>query len=365
MRNCLLTIITILTSLLSFGQGKTVNSLRTGFWIEKSEGIDLDYTLYGNYKIIPLAQYDTIEGMGKTDYKIKYKGSSQLIFFNSKVGDRIDIKDSIWNHYDSKGRLRRTEFWIEGLNQWAKYYDENGSLTRYDFDDYENDTNFYFTYINGRVFKKAFYPPENKNRQTKVYYPDDPLAISDAELSFYVNFLSKTIDSSTIALTARKEITISSITSTQSFVKITDANLNPISFPLRIKANTSVPINVAVSPTSANYQTTTDTISIFTSESEHPYAIYTNIYADHINANTVETLSYIKLSKSGDKFLILPGMGSQTDAIITSTKTDNTRIKYKIDGITKIDLSEFGAGIYRLASLSCNTGGKLTLEITE
>lgn len=37
-------------------------------------------------------------------------------------------------------------------------------------------------------YKKAFYPPENKDEPVEIYYPEDNLVIPDAELSFYSVF---------------------------------------------------------------------------------------------------------------------------------------------------------------------------------
>jgi hypothetical protein len=145
-------------------------------------------------------------------------------------------------------------------------------------------------------------------------------------------------------------------------VKIADANRKPISFPLTIKANTSISLNVIVSPTSANYQMT-DTLTLFTNQNETPYKIYSDIYAYHLNGRTVETLTSIQLSKSKDKFLILPGMGTETDATIVSKAGD--KFFYEINGTTKIDLAAFPAGTYQLLISSCNTGGQLKFVITE
>src|SRR5687767_11557598 len=95
----LLTIMILLTALPAFGQGKKVDGLRVGFWSEKFEDANRNYTLKGNYKIIPLAKYDTIRELGRTCYEVKYKGSTPLIFFHEKIRDKISVKDSIWNNY--------------------------------------------------------------------------------------------------------------------------------------------------------------------------------------------------------------------------------------------------------------------------
>ena len=362
MEKIFLIIATFLSSLTAFGQGTIMNGLKTGFWTEKYKDASHIYTLKGNYKIIPLAQYDTIGGSGRNFYEVKYRGSTPLMFYNGKSMGKISVKDSVWNHYDQEGNLIKTDFWLEGLNQSTKYFDEKGNLMRYDYDDYENDTSFYLTYIDGQLFKKAFYPPENKNLQTEIFYPNDPLILSDAELIFIVNLLNKPIATEEIFINAKKDLLIESIYSQREFVKILTANNHTISFPLSIKANTPVPLKIIVSPSSANY-VMTDTLTLFTSDKQAPYYIYSRIYAHHIDGRTVETLTSIQLSKSKDKFLILPGMGTVSDAIIISKSGDKSF--YELKGTTKIALSNFLEGAYQLLISSCNTGGQMKLIITE
>jgi hypothetical protein len=107
----------------------------------------------------------------------------------------------------------------------------------------------------------------------------------------------------------------------------------------------------------------TDTISILTAESKVPYIIYSNIYAHHVNGQTVETLASIQLSRTKDKFLVLPSMGTVTDATIVSNNGDKSF--YKISGTTKIDLSTFPIGVYQLQISSCHTGGRMKFVIIE
>jgi len=353
---------TLLNSLTALGQGKIVDGLKTGFWTETFEDANRKYVLKGNYKVIPLKQYQIIRELGNTCYEVKFKGSTPLMFYDGKSKSNISVKDSIWNSYDQAGNLREIDYWIAGLNQWTKYYDEKGNLIRYDYDDYESDTSFQLTYINGRLFKKAFYPPENKNRQAEIYYPTDALIISNAELSFTINFLDKPTASEEISISSKNDLTINSISSKRSFVTLVTSNNQPITFPLQIKANTIFPLKVIASPTSANYQMT-DTLTVVTSENKTSYEIYTSIYAHHINGRTVENLTSLQLSKTKDKYLILPSMGTVTDATIISKSGDKSF--YEINGTTKIDLSKFSAGTYQLLVSSCHTGGQLKFVITE
>lgn len=139
----------------SLGQGKKLNGLKIGKWTEKHFAY-YNYSLTGNYKIIPLSKYDTIRTLGNNTYEIKYKNSTALMFFDGIKNGNISVKDNIWNSFDTTGNLRRISYWIEGLNQWTKYFDEKGNLVQHDYRDYEHDTSFQLSYINGRFFKKAF-----------------------------------------------------------------------------------------------------------------------------------------------------------------------------------------------------------------
>jgi hypothetical protein len=358
----LLIIATLFTSFTAFGQGRKVAGLNVGFWTENFEDASRNYILKGNYKIIPLAQYNILRKLGGNCFEVRHKGSTPLVFYSGISNGNISVKDGIWNNYDQTGNLREVDFWKEGLNQWTRYYDEKGYLIRYNWEDYENDTSFQYTFISGQLFKKAFYPPENKNRQTEIYYPNDPLIISDAELDFTINFIDKPSAIREITIAAEEDLVINSISQKRKFVKITSSDNQPIIFPLHIKANTSIPLKISVTPTSANYEMT-DTISILTAESKVPYIIYSNIYAHHVNGQTVETLASIQLSRTKDKFLVLPSMGTVTDATIVSNNGDKSF--YKISGTTKIDLSTFPIGVYQLQISSCHTGGRMKFVIIE
>ena len=346
----------------SVEQGEKINGLKTGLWTEKSVDAYHTYTRTGNYKIIPLVKYDTIRKLGSNCYEINYKGSTPLLFYEKNVNGNISVKDSIWNASDSVGNIIRIDSWSEGLSLWTKYFNENGDLTEYDFHDYENDTSFHLTYINRRLFKKAFYPPENKNRQTKIYYPDNKLIISNAELSFTINFLTKPSAIEEISLSSKEDLTINSISSKRQFIKITSLTNKPITFPLRISPSSPIIIKIIATPTAATYQMT-DTLLISTNESGTPYHIYSDIFAYHINGRTVEALTSIQLSRTNDKYLILPSMGTVTDATIISKNGESHY--YEINGTTKIDLSVFPPGSYQLLISSCNNGGQLKFIITE
>jgi len=349
-------------SLVGVGQGRKIDGLKTGTWHEKFEDAYRNYTKKGNYKIIPLAKYDTIGELGDGCYRVNYRGYEQLLFFAEKVKEKVAVKDSIWNSYDEMGRLREIDYWAEGLNVWTKYFDKKGQLTRYDYEDFEHDTSFQLTYLNGQLFKKAFYPPENKNSQTVIYYPEESLNLTKAEFAFTVNLLSRPIDTEQIMLRSKKDITISAISTTKEFISILTLDNQPVCLPLMLLSNDSVILKIVASPVAANYEMT-DTISILTTENKQPYKVYSNIYAHHLDGRTIKTVKTLTLSKKRDKYLILPSMGTVTDATLVSPQ--NQEYYFEIKGTEKIDLSKFPSGNYKLIVSSCHTGGRLSLILTE
>lgn len=185
-----------------------------------------------------------------------------------------------------------------------------------------------------------------------------PLIISNTELEFTINFLNKPIATRTITISAKKNVTIKSITK-GPYIKLS-INSKLVTLPFTIKANTSVPLKIIVAPSPVNYQAH-DTLTFFTTESNTPYSIYSNIEAHHFDLKSIralrslETLWSVKLSKSKDKYLILPSNGSISYAAITSFSGEV--VEYSIEGTTKIDLSVFPVGSYRLYVSGSDGGG--------
>ena len=325
------------------------------------------YTSRGKLKIIPISKYKIIKSYGVMkegepgDFVVKYKKATPLVFYEKKMNDSISVKDSIWKMYDQDGKLKRIEFWNEGLNEWTKFYNKQGELSEYDFKDYENDTSFTYTYVGSRLFKKSFFPPNDKNDQIEIYYPEEILSISNAELSFTINFLNKPVDSALIEIRSSQNSTITSISSKHKFVRLADSLGNPLSFPIDLMAGQSRVIKISVSPKSNNYKSQ-DTI-VITSTASRPLNIYSNIYAYHLNNRSLKNVKKFGLSKSKDKYLIIPPMGTFTDATIISSK--GKKDFYKINGITQIDLTKYRAGRYSLEVSSCHDYGLLELIISE
>jgi hypothetical protein len=352
-----LIITVLLTALSASGQYKRIDGLKTGEWSESSSGGDGFFDARGNYRIISTASYSNILEEKDFNIKVKYKGSTPLVWFERNVNGRISVKDSIWNTYDREFRIRETSFWKDGLRQWEKHYDERGNLTQYEYEDYDKDTSFKLVYIDGKLFKRAFYPQLNKLTETAVYYPNEPLSFSKAEFLFEINFRNHPTDTKEIIFNATKDMTIKSISSIHRFVKVTTADDQPHSFPYKIKAG-ATPLKIAVSPGSAEYEQT-DTITLMTAESELPYRICLHIRASHICEGQELTLS-----KSKDKFLILPTMGTVLAAYITSEKGQKTT--YPVSRIFKrVDLSTFPTGKYGVEIRACYYKGSFTLVVTE
>ncbi len=162
---------------------------------------------------------------------------------------------------------------------------------------------------------------ENIYEQAKVFYPDGPLTLSNAELYVHVDFISEPSVTEVITIGTKKDVTISSIVSMRNFVKIT-VNDKPVSFPLTIRANTTVPLKITMSPTSTNYALT-DTIDIKTTDSEYPYRICAYIIPCHLNGRTASVVKSVRLSKSKDKLPCTSGNGywySRNDHILQAEK---------------------------------------------
>ncbi|HEY8898053.1 MAG TPA: hypothetical protein VIM79_24675 [Niastella sp.] len=351
----------LLTTLTASGQGKKIDSLKTGYRDESFADSYGAFDRKGKYTIISTASYAKILEETAFNVKVKYKGSTPLVWFEKKVDGRISVKDSIWNKYDGKGRLKETRFWKDGLSQWAKYYDEKGNLVEYDYEDFENDTSFKRVYIDGKLFKSAYYSPINNHEATAVYYPNEPLSFSKAEFMFDINFVNYPTETKEFVINATKDMTIKSISSVHKFAKIVAADNQPLSLPYKIKAGTATTLKIIASPGSADYQEK-DTITLATAESEVPYRICLYIRGSHIDGRSAGR--ELRLSKSKDKYLILPTMGTLLAAEITSEegKKETHLVSRKFK---RVDLSTFSTGKYVLKIRACYYHGDYTMVVSE
>ena len=333
--------------------------LNIGMWLNEYELAYGKFKETGRYKIVDLTQYDTIKELGSQHFEIKYKGSNAILFVENRFGNKVSVKDSIWITVDSLGRIYKINNWFQGINLWTKHFDNKGNLVEFHYDDFENNTSFYLTYNENQLFKKAFYPPNNKNQQTEIYYPDRNLIIPNAEFSYSGIFGSNDNNNFRLNLTCKESTQILSIKNNSKNVIIESSD----KLPMKLLPNNKVEITLRFTPTSSTYRQY-DTIIIETSEKNAlPYKMYCSMNVAHINSKNVETLKDLKLSKLKDKYLYIQSMGTVTDAYIKSTKQEEKH--YQIWGVTKIDLNTLELGQHSLSISSCNNGGYIKLNIVE
>ncbi len=351
----------LLLNLHGFGQNKlTKDGLKIGKWEEKYE-ISVGKMKYsGFFKIIPINTYDTIRSIGDNLYRIKYKGATPLLSTSGIKRNNVSVKDGIWRTIKSNGKIHEIQTWQNGLLLSEEEYDDNGILKEHHYIDYENDTSVYLYYKGEQLYKKAFYPPNQKQQQTVIFYPDNNLVIPNAELYFNSKFGDTSLNILPLKLFCKRDLTILSVFSSSSNIQV---SFPYETFPYDLTTEDTVTLNLIFTPTPSSFRTE-DTITILTSEENAlPYKIYCWSRASHINGNNVETLKQITLSKTKDKFLIIATMGTSTSAYIKDLNGEEKR--YKITISSKINLNEFGVGEYDLKIHSCNTYEDIKLVIIE
>ena len=215
--------------------------LKSGKHYEEYELEDGKYKEEGIYNIVSKKDYAFIkeENFGFPNYRIRYKKAEYILDFDSKRGDSLSVKDGLWKTFHEKGNLFKETYWDNGIHIWSKEYDLSNNLIEYHYKDFENDTSFYLTYRDRRLFKKIYYPPNDKNYATTIYYPESGVAISNAELYFYKNMVTHDTDSTSFSLSApNKSIVINSIDCSNKSIKILDKNHQLIKFPLTCNSAT-------------------------------------------------------------------------------------------------------------------------------
>lgn len=343
------------------GQNRTTKEgLKVGYWQEQYESDMGVMKESGMYKIIPLNTYDTLTNMGEGCYEVKYKGATPLLFYVGRHGNKLAVKDGIWQTTKANGSLYRTDYWVSGLNLWTKYVDDKGALLLYDYLDAVNDTSFYLTYKDQQLYKKAFYPPGQKNEATVIFYPDRDLMISEAEPAFNATFGDTTRHVFPLKVCGKKNLTLLSVRSGSDNIQV---DFPAQAFPYALAANDTLTVNLIFTPHPSSL-VTADTVTILTSEAQAlPYRIYCSLNASHINGSNVETLTQMTLSKTKDRYLLIAPMGTSTAARLTNSKGESKN--YRIVNGTKINLMEFEVGEYELDISSCDTGGNMTLHLVE
>jgi len=333
---------------------------KSGFETSVYETDEDTLTVAGGYRIVSLKQFDTIRNLGRGCFEIHYKAANTLLFFSGKRGDSIAVQDSVWQTFDPRGKLRTREEWDKGVKLWSKTFDERGILQQYDYTDFEHDTSFYLTYRGGRLFKKVFYPPNDKNHSTAIFYPNDRLIIDQAELSCYKVYNSSVGSDYTLGLNCKKNLSVLSVQYGSKSIEVMKPRGG---FPYKMKPGEQLTLHVKFKP-SPQSLVSGDTITIVTSEDEKAsYSVYCRFNAVHVDYSNVEQIRTMRLSKAKDKYLVVGRMGSVTDLIINYPT--GRRSHYEIKRTTKIDLSSFAPGIYTAQIAGCETGGGFDLIVTE
>ncbi len=127
--------------------------LKVGEWKEQ---VNDSLTEIGEYKIISIANYDTIRHLGESWIEVRYRKSTPLLFYNSRSSNNISVRHGLWQLINSNGKVYEEKFWNLGLSDSSKYYNEDGSINFFEYDDYETDTSFYLTYKDNRLLRKHF-----------------------------------------------------------------------------------------------------------------------------------------------------------------------------------------------------------------
>lgn len=341
----------------SFGQNKfTEDGLKVEKWVEKGFWNGERYKNFGTYKIVSIKDFDTIWALDRTSLNTKYKKTSALVFFSGSFEDKISVKDGIWQNVNFFGKIKETECWENGIQLWTKTFNKKGELTYHYYEDFVNDTTFFLNYVDQQLFEKAYYPPENKNEETHIYYPINNLSISNAEPNFYSNFGKK--DTIQLKISCKQALSINEISSNSENIKFA----YPFNvLPLNLATKDTLTLDLIITSNSSTFRNS-ETITIKTSEGNVPdYKIYCSLRVFHVDGRNIETLRELSLSKSRDKYLYISQMGSITDAIISKGKKEIRNIRIMED--TKINLRKLKVGEYSLGVYSCENGGGLKLII--
>ena len=332
--------------------------LKVGEWKEQ---VNDSLTEIGEYKIISIANYDTIRHLGESWIEVRYRKSTPLLFYNSRSSNNISVRHGLWQLINSNGKVYEEKFWNLGLSDSSKYYNEDGSINFFEYDDYETDTSFYLTYKDNRLFKKAFYPPEDKNNQTEIYYPNNNLYISNCEVYFSGIYHSPKKSSNTINISSKTPLEINSISSSSNTL---ETNFTKNNLPYSLNKNDTLRLSLLYTPDPTSL-ILYDTITIQTSEKHvPPYKIYCSLHFAHLDYTNIEETHTLSLSKSKDKYLYISRLGSQTDAYLVNKNGFKKHYETNKE-INKIDLSQLEIGNYNLTIISCNTGGGIILNITK
>lgn len=130
-----------------------------------------------------------------------------------------------------------------------KTFNKKGILINHYYNDFLNDTTFYLHYSGQQLFSKSFFPPENKNEETHIYYPNNNLSISNAKPNFYSNFGKK--DTIQLKITCKQALSINEISSSSENIKFA----YPFNvLPLNLTTKDTIILNLIITPNSSTFR---------------------------------------------------------------------------------------------------------------
>lgn len=352
-------IITLLCFNICIGQNLTTeNGNKIGKWQEEFVNTKGSYKAIGNYQVLAIDSLGSIDFVFNNHIRVKKLASTPLVYYTTYRNNKISVKDGIWKTYYSSGKIAQIDSFKDGLNYWEKHFDTSGILNELNYNDFEGDTEVYLTYLDKQLFKKAYYPPNDKNNQTINYYPYNNLFIENAEPDLHKNFTLKRDSIYQIKLSAKMNMQILSIKSSSSNIKFKELQEK---LPITLKPNDTIKIKFTFNPIPTSLREK-DTITITTSEKNSPtYNIFCSTTAAHFDWENIGRLYYLKLSKEKDKYLILSPLGTSTGASIYQNEGEER--KYSVQDITKINLNDFKVGKYNLRIHSCGILEIIQLDI--
>lgn len=346
----------------------TNEGLKIGHWVDTISGYSGARQIEtGIYTVIPKNKYvlntSVFKNSGRGVSSTRYLNAHAILQYDNFSGDSLSVKDGAWKSYDSAGRLKWIRNWNEGIWKDVKEFDSSGNILSRYLPDYENNNALEYSYENSRLFKKTFYPSLEEGTSQETYYPGDNLAISDAAPEMNCRFSMPTYDTTQVVLSARHHnTTVTQINFPANFA-VLDKDLNDIMPPFKISRTEERLLYVIYKPTPATVKQQ-ETITVKTNgRSNSEYCIYVNTYAAHFDWLSIQTTKNFSVSKSLDKYLILPDLSGATSISIF----DPNGIKTEIDEkeLPKVDLVSFSTGKYRILYASCDFSEILEMNIVE
>ncbi|RUT73549.1 toxin-antitoxin system YwqK family antitoxin [Ancylomarina longa] len=155
---------------------------KQGYWEKKSPKGKLIYagTFQDNYPIGEMKRFHEngnlkavlfFSNHGKFVRASLYNKSEEL----TAKGNYIEShKDSIWNYYDTKQRLRSSEtYQLEVKNGWSQYFFTNGNASeKIEFKDGQKHGLWTKYFENGQIYLEAVYDQGKLNGGFQIHYPN-------------------------------------------------------------------------------------------------------------------------------------------------------------------------------------------------